>query len=424
MKGLRKKPELMAPAGCQISLRAALDAGCDAVYFGLEKNNMRRRAKNFSVKDLLRIVQMCHSRGVKAYLTLNTIIYEKEILKIKKVIEKAKKAKVDAIICWDFSVIKEAKKRKIPVFISTQMSVSNSESILFFYKNLGIKRFVLARECSLKDIKTIKKNLWKALGRKANSIEIETFIHGAMCVSISGRCFLSEFQFGESANRGKCLQPCRREYLIKEKEEGGEYILGEDYVLSPKDLCTLPFIEKLIEVGISSFKIEGRNRSPEYVASSVSVYKEAIDFYFRNKRKNNFEREFSLLKQKLLKRLAKVYNKGFSAGFFMGKPIGEWARMYGSNAKTRKEYIGIVTHYYSKAKVAEMKIQSSGFKIGDEIMFQGKTTGVFSQIARSIEIDHSSAHRAKRGMCVALKIEKIVRKNDKVYILRVDKSGS
>ncbi len=388
-----RKPEIMSPAGDWTALRAAVDAGCDALYFGIKGINMRAGAENFSLADIKKIAGLCSSSGVKAYLALNTVVYESDLLKIKKIILKCKESGIDAIICWDLAVIREAVKQGIPVCISTQMSVSNSDSILFFHKNFGIKRFVLARECSLGDIKKIRKNLGVKLSR---DIEIEVFAHGAMCVSISGRCFLSQFQTGKSANRGECLQLCRREYLITEKDEKYSFLVGNNYILSPRDLCTLPFIEKLIEAGVSCFKIEGRNRSPEYVGTVTGVYRKAVDFYFRNRGKRGFKKEFEAFKKELSADLKRVYNRGLSSGFFLGKPVNEWTDTHGSQASTRKEYAGLVKKYYKKPGVAEVKVESNKFAVGDEIMFQGPTTGVFSQTAESIEVDHKRLCRQKK----------------------------
>lgn len=421
---LDKKPEIMSPAGNWISLRAALDAGCDAVYFGIKGINMRAGADNFSISEVKRIIRLCHKNGSKAYLALNTVIYEKDISKTIKIIEKAKQADVDAIICWDFSVITESLNKKIPVYLSTQMSVSNSSSILHFYNSFGIKRFVLARECSLKEIINIRKNLKAVLGKKAEEIEIEVFIHGAMCVSISGRCFLSQFQFNKSANTGECIQPCRREYLVTDIEEKHSFAVGRNYILSPKDLCTLPFIEKLIEAGIGSFKIEGRNRSPEYVGIVTSAYRKAVDYYFENRKKPGFKKDFEKLKKELITEVGKVYNRGFSAGFFLGKPINEWTEKHGNIATTRKEYSGYVIKYYKKAGVAEVKIESNGFKKGDEIMFQGTTTGSFSQKSGSMEIEHKQISCAEKGSILAVKTDRPVRAKDKLYVVKKIKQGS
>lgn len=413
-----KKPEIMSPAGDWTSLRAALDAGCDAVYFGLKGMNMRAGAGNFSAAAMQKITGLCHDSRVRAYLALNTVVYEKDITRIKKIICKAKDANIDAVICWDFAVIEEALKQDVPVYVSTQMSVSNSASILFFYKSLGIRRFVLARECTLQDIKKIAKDLRKELGAEAADIEIEVFAHGAMCVSISGRCFISQFQDGCSANRGECRQHCRRQYLVSEKEGGQSLIVGNNYILSPKDLCTLPFIEHLIEAGVASLKIEGRNRSPEYVAAVTAAYRKAVDFYFENRGKREFKKRFEALKKELTGGLKKVYNRGFSAGFYLGKPLNEWTDGPGSKAYEKKAYAGIVTKYYKKPGVAEVKVESNEFKVGDAIMFQGPTTGVFSQTAESIEVHHKKVERATKGRLVAVKTVKLVRANDRVYLIK------
>ena len=416
-KGI-KKPELMAPAGDWISLRAAIDAGCDSVYFGIRGLNMREGAENFKASEMKKLVRQCHEAGVRAYLTLNTITYEEERALIKKTALQAEKAGVDAVICWDFSIIQEALHHKIPVYISTQMSVSNSSSILFFYRNLGIRRFVLARECSLEHIRKIRRSLARALGPAAEEIEIEVFIHGAMCVSLSGRCFLSHLHTGKSANRGQCLQPCRRQYTIM--EEGGHYsyIMGNNYLLSPRDICVLPFIEKLLNAGISCFKIEGRNRSPEYTATTTAAYRTAIDFYFENRFKKSFQSDFHELKNRLMEGLRKVYNRGFSPGFFLGKPADQWTEAPGSLASAKKQFSGIVTNYYRKIGVAEIKVQSNAFSSGTEIMFQGTKTGVFSQVAESIEVDHRKVKKASKGMTVAVKTLKPVRPNDRVYVIK------
>jgi len=387
--------ELLSPVQDFVSLRAAIDAGADAVYFGLKEFSMRVAAKNFKLAELRKVVELCHKNKVKAYLTLNTIIYENEINKIKSILKKVKQVKIDAIHAWDMSVIKEALKLKIPIHLSTQVSVSNSEAAKF-YKKLGVKRIILARECSLSDIKKIKKEV--------PDLELEVFIHGAMCVSVSGRCFISQFEFKKSANRGECLQPCRREYIIMD-EEGKQLKLGNNFVMSPKDLCALPIIDKLIKAGIDAFKIEGRNRSPEYVKTVTEVYREAID----NKESD---------KKRLLEKLRTVYNRGFSTGFFLGTPTkDDWADIYGSKATTKKVYIGKIIHFYSRINVAEVKIETKRLKIGDKIMIQGPTTGVYEQKLQSIEVKHKKIKQAKKGNVIAVKLEKPARKNDRLYII-------
>jgi len=408
MNKKRNKPELISPAGDWISLRAAIDAGADAVYFGLKELSMRAKAKNFKLNELKKIVEECHKNNVKAYLTLNTIVYEEELDKIKKILKEVKNAKVDAVHAWDMSVIKEALRLKIPVHLSTQASASNSEAVKY-YKKMGVERVILARECSLDQIKKIKKNV--------KNVELEVFIHGAMCISVSGRCFISQFEFGKSANRGECLQPCRREYTVID-DEGKKLRLGNNYVMSPKDLCVLFFIEKLIKAKIDAFKIEGRMRSPEYVKTVTEVYRIAIDFYKKNRSKKDFKKKYKALKKQLIKELKSVYNRGFGSGFYLGKPMPEdFTDVYGSKATKKKEYVGKVIHFYDKIKVAEIKIESKRLKIGDKIMIQGKKTGVCEQKLKSMEINHKKVKKAEKGKTVAVKLDKKVRKNDKVYVI-------
>lgn len=397
---LNKKPELLSPVSDFTSLTSAIEAGADSVYFGLKELNMRITARNFNLSEIKKVVKICHRHKVKAYLTLNTIVYDSEIKRINKILKKAKETKIDAVICWDNAVILEAKKLKIPIHISTQASVSNSETAKF-YKQLGAKRIILARELGLEQIKKIKKN---------TSIEIECFIHGAMCVSISGRCFLSQSIFGRSANRGDCLQPCRRNYIIKDIDEKYELELGNNYILSPKDLCALPFIEKLIETGIDAFKIEGRARNPEYIKIVTKCYRKAIDAYFENKLTNK-------LKKELMNKLKIVYNRGFGSGFYFGKPINEWSNPE-NQSKTKKIFIGVVENYYAKNKVAEIKLEGGDIKLKDKLMFQGPTTGVFEQVIDSIEIEHKKINSVKKGNNFGIKVDKKVRENDKVFLMK------
>jgi putative protease len=408
----------MSPAGDFISLKAAIDAGADAIYFGIIEMNMRANARNFHLDDLPEIVKLCHENSVKAYLALNTIIFDHEVEKARVLVKSAAAAGVDAVICWDFAILEAARDYNIESFISTQMSVANSSSIEFFYKNLGINRFVLARECTLDEMVSIKRNLERKLGREADNIELEVFAHGAMCVSVSGRCFMSQFHFNKSGNRGECKQPCRREYTITEERDGKSYLIGKDYVMSPKDVCSLPFLEKILEAGVvDSFKIEGRGRSPEYVSTVTSAYRQVIDFYYENRDKEGFAEELKTLKDKLYKELDSVFNRGFSDGFFFGRQIEEWTGGNGSKASHRKVQIGYVTNFYKQVGVAEIKVEGHEFKAGQELMFQGKTTGVLSQIAESIEIEGKTVEVAHQGISVGVKLSKPVKINDKVFII-------
>ncbi len=396
----RKKPELLSPVQDFTSLKAAIDAGADAIYFGIKELNMRIGAKNFELKDTKKVIETCHKHKVKAYFTLNTIIYDKEIKKVKTILKKLKKEKIDAIICWDYSVISECEKLNLPIHLSTQANVSNFETIKFLKKKIkNLKRINLARELSLEQIK----NIINQIKKNKLKVEIETFIHGAMCVSISGRCFLSQNIFNKSANRGECLQPCRRKYLIKDSEEQHELQLGEDYIISPKDLCTIEIINKLIAAKINAFKIEGRNRSPEYVKTVTECYRQSIDKGFN---------------KQLLTKLKSVYNRGFSTGFYLGKPINQWSKAYGSKATIKKIYIGKVKNFYKKHSVAEILIESNKLKLDDKIMFQGPTTGVTEQTLTSMEKNHKKIKKAKKGQKIAIKTNHLVRENDKVFLLK------
>ena len=397
------KPELMAPAGDWTMLHAAVNAGADAVYFGIDKLNMRAKAKNFSVEELPEIVHVCKEKQVRTYLTINSIIFEEELNEVHSIISKAKKADIDRVICWDLAVAQLCSEQDFPFCISTQGSVSNSISASV-YKKLGAVRIVLARECSLDEIKKIRTN---------TDLEIEAFIHGAMCIAVSGRCFMSHHLFGQSANRGECIQPCRREYEVYDKAVAKSLLAGEDYVLSPKDLCTIEFIDQLIESGIDSFKIEGRKRAPEYVAKTVSVYRRAIDLYFEGNLNKEKKKEF-------LKELETVYNRGFSTGFYFGKPSSEdYAKVEGSKATTKKEYIGKVLNYYKKSKVVFIKLETGKLKTDDEIMITGPTTGVINLELEKIMIDENTTDKAVKGDKITFSCEELVRRNDSVYLISV-----
>ncbi len=393
------KPELLAPAGNWQMLTAAVNAGTDAVYFGVDKLNMRAKANNFGVNELKDVVQYCHLNNVAAHLTLNTIVFENELEEVDKVLQKAKEAKVDLIICWDMAVIQKCIEHQMPFCISTQASVSNTVSAMM-YKQLGAKRIVLARECTLEKIKEIKTNA---------DMEIETFVHGAMCVAISGRCFMSHSVFDKSANRGECIQPCRRDYKIYDTDGENEFLLGEDFVMSPKDLCTIQFIDQLIEAGIASFKIEGRKRSPEYIAKVVSIYRSAIDLYFDGQLTKE-------LKDEMYNELTKVYNRGFSTGFYFGSPDGQdYAHKYGSLATTRKAYIGKVLNYYKKSKIAHVRLEAGGVSIEGPIYIIGNKTGCVETKIESLVKDEIKINEALKGEEITFLCEQEVRPRDKVY---------
>ncbi len=393
-----KKYELLAPAGDFPMLVAAINAGADAVYFGLKEFSMRQGAKNFSLLDLDLINKLCKEKSVKKYLTLNTIIYDSELSRIEKTIKKVKN-KVDAIICWDLSVIELCRKHKIPFHVSTQASVANIESAKF-YKKLGAKRIILARELNLSQIKKISK-----------IIPVECFAHGAMCVAVSGRCFTSQFLFGKSANRGECLHPCRRSYIVKDKQEGYELCLQNDKVMSAKDLCTLPFIDKMKDAGIVSFKIEGRNRDPRYVDIVTRVYRKALDEDLSSN-PSKIKTGIELLKQ--------AYNRGFSSGFYIKMPTADdFSKIENSASEIIKHFVGKVTHYFDKINVATIKLVS-GLNAGDKIAVIGNTTGIVNSKIENMEMKKKPILSAKKGDEIGIKLPK-VRKNDEVYVLKIRK---
>ncbi|MCX6150636.1 MAG: U32 family peptidase [Ignavibacteriales bacterium] len=401
-----KKPELMAPAGDWTMLTTAVNSGADAVYFGTDKLNMRAKAKNFTSSDLVDIAKYCKENNVKTYLTLNSIVFEEELVELDEIIQLAKSAGIDMVICWDLSVIQKCIEYKMPFAISTQASISNSAAANF-YKNLGAKRIVLARESSLKEIKKI---------RASTDLEIEAFVHGAMCIAVSGRCFMSHHLFGKSANRGECIQPCRREYVVYDKEIDKSMIIGEDYILSPKDLCTIEFLDKLIEAGIDSFKIEGRKRSPEYVAKVVSVYRKAIDLYFCQRHGSPENKLTEEIKKEFLEELKKVYNRGFSSGFYFNIPSSEeYTLTDGSIATTRKEYVGKVINYFKQPKAAFIQIESGKLEIGNDIIIIGKTSGVIEIKLDRILDEEIEITEAEKGRRVTFICEQQVRPHDMVY---------
>jgi len=391
-----KVPELMAPAGNKTMLKAALNAGADGIYFGSSLFNMRARAKNFQPDDLDSVVSACISAGAKSYLVMNTIVYEHELEEMRNLVNLASRAQVDSIICWDLSVIEACKEAGIPFCISTQASISNSMSAKR-YETLGASRIVLARECSLDDVKKI---------RQSTNMEIEVFIHGAMCIAVSGRCFMSQEMFNTSANRGDCIQPCRRNYQVTltDTETKKQMVLGEDHVLSPKDLCALPFIEQILDSGVDSLKIEGRKRSPEYVSTVVSVYRLAIDLWAEGKLTDTRKNE-------LMDRLRMVYNRGFSDGFFLDIPgETEFSEVSGNLSPYRKEYVGKIIGLSDDGMSAKLKIESSLFTPGEPFLFISEETGVSEIISQVL-----SHHPIEKGIILDIAVPENVHIKDQVF---------
>lgn len=397
-------PELLSPAGDWSSLYSAVENGADSVYFGIKNINMRHMASNFDLLELDKVMSYLHKNKVKGYLALNTIISNSELSKVEKILKAAKKAGVDAVILWDMAVLQMAKEIGLTIHISTQASIANFEA-LKMYSQLGAKRVVLARECSLAQIKKIVQTVKK----EKIDCEVEAFVHGAMCVSISGRCFLSQYTFGKSANKGQCLQPCRREFLITDKEGESQYILGEDYVLSPKDLCSIDFIDELIESGIASFKIEGRMRSSEYAKVVTASYRKAIDACVKGKYTKK-------LKGELKNELAKVFNRGFHSGFYFGRPADDKSRRLEHSYE--KIFLGEVTRYFKKIGVAEICLRTGSLSKGEQILFIGKSTPADVIRVDEIQSNNEFVGSALKGDTVGVKLPFVVKPKDKAFIWR------
>ena len=394
------RPELVAPIRDLASLEACKDYA-DAVYFSVSTLSLRANANNLQLSKLKQFVKKCHSYNIRTYLTLNSVIYNNDIEKAEKIIKKAKECSVDALIVWDPAIIEIAKKEDMPFTISTQANVSNWKSAEF-YRILGATKIVLAREMTLKHIAELKKKV---------DINIETFVHGAMCISISGRCILSAYMYGKSANCGSCAQPCRKEWTLTDNEDNKIDCEGK-YLMNAKDLCLIEHIPKLIKAGINSFKIEGRRRDPRYIKTTTRCYKEAIDAYFDN--------TFTKEKVKKWKEdLEKVYNRGFTTGFYFGKKSKEGISYNKSDniSKSRKTQLGTVTNYYPKIGVALIRLNHKGVQLGEHLIIEGHTT-YNEQDLESMQIEHKNVAKAKKGEDIAIKVSSRVRENDQVFTIK------
>jgi len=404
--------EIMAPAGSFESLNAAIKAGADAVYFGVDDLNMRKRAAaNFKIADLPKIVKLCSKANVNTYLTLNTLIYDSDIQLMKKICDAAKKANISAVIATDISVIEYARKIGLRVHMSTQTNVSNIQAVKFFSKYSDT--IVLARELTLEQIKgicdAVKKE--KIKGPNNELVKIEVFIHGALCVSIAGKCCMSLATHNLSANRGECLQNCRRAYRVIDEESGDELVLDNRYVMSPKDLCTIRFLDKILDAGVSVLKIEGRGRGPEYVFKVTKAYKEAVELYKQGK----FTQEKAA---ELEKELEKVFNRGFwQGGYYLGKKLGEWAGTYGSKSTEVKMSLGAVKNYFAKTKIVDILIETGSLKLGDKILITGQTTGAIETEVKEIVVNEKQVKIANKGDRVTIKLLEKAREKDRVFKL-------
>ncbi len=405
------KMELMAPAGNFESLQAALDNGADSVYFGVEQLNMRARASiNFTLEDLPEITRRCEEKNVRSYLTLNTIIYDHDLSLIKTLLKKAKEAGITAVIASDQAVIASARGMGVAVHISTQLNVTNIETVKFY--SLFAETMVLSRELSLRQVKKITGAIQKEQikGPSGKLVEIEIFGHGALCMAVSGKCYLSLHSYNSSANRGACKQNCRKKYTVIDQETGFEIELDNEYMMSPKDLCTIDFLDEVMEAGVQVLKIEGRGRAPEYVATVIKAYREAIDSYYAG----------TYTKEKVaiwMEELNKVYNRGFWSGYYLGQKLGEWSKISGSAASQKKVYLGKGVHYFPKSGIAEFLIEAYDLNQGDRILITGPTTGAQELVVDAMYVNDLLRDNAFKGDNCTLKIPFRVRKNDKLYKL-------
>jgi len=403
--------EIMAPAGSRESLMAAIHAGADSIYFGIENLNMRARsASAFTIHDLREIAAICAEHGVKSYLTVNTIIYDEDICLMQKIVDAAKEAGISAVIAADVAVLEYCNRIGQEVHLSTQLNISNGEALKFYARFADV--VVLARELNLDQVAEIYRTIQREniCGPRGEQVRIEMFCHGALCMAVSGKCYLSLDNLGHSANRGACMQVCRRSYIVHDKESDIELEVDNKYIMSPKDLKTIRFMDKMMEAGVRVFKIEGRARGPEYVHTVVSCYKEAIQSYLdgtlTEEKKDGWD-----------ERLKTVFNRGFWDGYYLGQRLGEWSKTYGSEATERKVYVGKGIKYFSNIGVAEVLIEASEISVGDKLLITGPTTGAVFIDLDEIRYDLKPVQTAHKGEHISIKVPSKVRPSDKLYKL-------
>ena len=401
--------ELMAPAGNFESLQAALDNGADSIYFGVEQLNMRARASiNFTLEDLPEISKRCSKKNVRTYLTLNTIIYDHDLTIVKTLINKAKSANISAIIVMDQAVISMARQAGMEVHISTQINITNIETLKFYA--MFADTIVLSRELSLRQVKKITDQIEKdqIKGPSGRLVEIEIFGHGALCMAVSGKCYMSLHNYNSSANRGACKQDCRKKYTVIDQESGTEMEIDNEYIMSPKDLCTIDFLDQVADAGIKVLKIEGRGRSPEYVARVIKSYRDAIDSLADGT--YNKEKVIGWMQE-----LEKVYNRGFWNGYYLGQRLGEWSKGSGSHATQKKVYIGKGVHFFPKANIGEFKLEAFDLKVGDTILITGPTTGAKEMEVKEMFVNDKKGDKAQRGDSITIPLKFRIRPSDKLY---------
>ena len=404
--------EIMAPVGSRESLAAAIHAGADSIYFGIGRLNMRSHsAGRFTTSDLYDIAATCHEAGVKSYLTVNTIIYDDDISDMHEIVDAAAKAGISAIIASDVAVMTYCRTVGMEVHLSTQLNISNTEALRFYAQFADVS--VLARELNMHQVKHIYEQIKEQhiTGPSGQEVKIEMFCHGALCMAISGKCYLSLQNAGRSANRGECVQICRRGYEVTDVETGTQLNIDNKYIMSPRDLKTIRFIDIMMDSGVRVFKIEGRARGPEYVHTVVSAYNEAInaviDGTFTPERKDEWDRQ-----------LATVFNRGFWDGYYQGARLGEWCEVYGNKATEKKEYVGKCVKYFSKLGVGEFVIENSPLSVGDKILVTGPTTGALIQQVEEIRFDLEPVTTATRGQHISIKTNEKVRPNDMLYVMK------
>lgn len=401
--------EIMSPVGSYEALTAAIQGGANSVYFGVGQLNMRAKSSNnFGIADLIEISRICKENNVKSYLTVNTIIYDNEMTEMKEIVDSAKKYGISAIIASDISVISYASSVGIEIHISTQCNITNIEAVKFYARFADV--MVTARELSLKQVAEIVKTIEneQIKGPSGELIKIEIFAHGALCMAVSGKCYISLDNLNSSANRGACLQTCRRPYHVTDKDGGVELEIDNEYIMSPKDLKTLDFLDLILKAGVRVLKIEGRGRSPEYVKTVTKCYREAADAYFEG----NYNEEN---KQRWNEMLKSVYNRGFWEGYYLGRKTGEWTERYGSQATKKKVYVGKVTNFFANLNVAEIKIETHSLDLNDEIHIIGPTTGVYEDVVKEIRVELKPVEQAVKGEMCSIKVKEAVRRQDKLY---------
>ena len=405
----RKEIEIMAPVGSYESLMAAIQGGADSVYFGVEQLNMRAASSNnFTLDDLRNIVKICNDNTVKSYLTVNVVVYDHEIEQMHRIIDAAAESGLSAVIASDLSVIDYAFRTGLEVHLSTQLNIANIEALKFYAQWADV--VVLARELNLGQVKNIRNQIIEQdiRGPGGELVKIEMFIHGALCMAISGKCYLSLHENNMSANRGKCYQTCRKAYVVTEKESGYQLEIDNEYIMSPKDLCTIGFTDKMVDAGVRVFKIEGRARSAEYVQTVSSCYDEAV--------RSVIEGTYTADKIEIWgKRLASVFNRGFWDGYYLGQKLGDWNTRYGSNATKKKVYLGKVTNYFTKINVAEIKLENGDLEKGDTLLITGPTTGVTEYTAGEIRVDLKETQKALKGELCSIPVKEFLRRSDKIY---------